>query len=243
MTNFSVDVHSLSYREGDSQFTGLLYRPSAPPGDRPGILLFHGGAGLDSHAQQQSRRYAELGYTVFAADLYGDGTAGDRQRILAQVTALRDDPDLLAARGRAALAAAPQVDAYAVIGFCFGGLAALTLARAGAELAGAELAGVISVHGTLTTSAPAEPGAVTARVLVCHGARDPHVPMAHVEQFAAEMDHARADWQLNVYGGAEHGFTHEHATPGATPGVSYHRDADARSHADIRAFLADVPAR
>jgi dienelactone hydrolase len=87
---------------------------------------------------------------------------------------------------------------------------------------------------------PAEPGAVTARVLACHGAADPHVPMDHVTAFTAEMEHAGADWRLIVYGRAVHGFTHAHAEPGAIPGVAYDRRTDERSFADIRAFLADA---
>jgi dienelactone hydrolase len=52
------------------------------------------------------------------------------------------------------------------------------------------------------------------------------------------MEAAGADWQLNMYGGAEHGFTHRHAVPGATPGVAYHLATDKRSFAAAREFLA-----
>ena len=152
---------------------------------------------------------------------------------------LRDDPELLARRGQAgltALAACPEVDGrLAAVGFCFGGLAVLTLARSGAGLMG-----VVSMHGSLATARPAEPDAVSAKVLVCHGALDPHVPMTDVTRFAEEMDHARADWQLIMYGGAMHGFTHAHAVPGAMPGVAYNALADQRSFAAARAFLAEA---
>ena len=75
------------------------------PGAQPGILLIHGGGGLDDHVREQARRYCELGYTVLACDMYGDGVAGDRDRIMACVTALRDDPPLLAQRALAGLTA------------------------------------------------------------------------------------------------------------------------------------------
>jgi dienelactone hydrolase len=120
-------------------------------------------------------------------------------------------------------------------GFCFGGLAVLALARAGVSLAGA-----VSIHGSLATGRPATPGSVKARLLVCHGALDPHVPFDHVSAFADEMNQAGADWQLIMYGGAMHGFTHRHAAPGATPGVAYDPRADARSFAATRAFLTEV---
>jgi dienelactone hydrolase len=100
--------------------------------------------------------------------------------------------------------------------------------------------GVVSIHGSLATVKPAEPGAVRAKVLACHGALDPHVPLADVVGFAEEMGHAGADWQLIMYGGAMHGFTHEHATPGAIPGVAYDAPADRRSFAAALAFLAEA---
>jgi dienelactone hydrolase len=99
---------------------------------------------------------------------------------------------------------------------------------------------VASIHGSLATSRRAEPGSVQARLLVCHGALDPHVPLDHVTAFADEMNHAGADWQLIMYGGARHGFTHSGAAPGAIPGVAYDPLADARSFAATRAFLAEA---
>ena len=163
----------------------------------------------------------------------------DRERVMTCLLALRDDPDRLVRRGQAglaALSACPEAAGpVAAVGFCFGGLAALALARSGADLAC-----VVSIHGSLATSAPAQPGAVTARILACHGAADPHVPPADVAAFAAEMNHAEADWQLVMYGRALHGFTHQHAAPGATPGVAYDRLADERSFAAARAFLAEA---
>ena len=121
----------------------------------------------------------------------------------------------------------------AVVGFCFGGLAALQLARSGAPIAAA-----VSIHGSLATSVRAEPGQVRARLLVCHGALDPHVPFADVTAFAEEMNAAGADWQLIMYGGAQHGFTHADAKPGAIPGVAYHEQSDTLSFAATRDFLA-----
>lgn len=201
-------------------------------------MLVHGGAGLDDHARQQAHRYAELGYVVLACDMLGrDVTGGPRERVVRFLTELRDDPDRLVRRARAGLDLLSRVHAVdermAVVGFCFGGLAALQLARSGAPIAAA-----ISIHGSLATSVRAGSGQVRARLLVCHGAMDPHVPLSDVTAFAEEMNAAGADWQLNMYGGAQHGFTHIGASPGATPGVAYHEQADALSFAAARDFLA-----
>jgi dienelactone hydrolase len=170
--------------------------------------------------------------------MYGDGVAGDRQRIMARIAELRADRAALCARAQAGidvLASHPQVDGrVAAVGYCFGGMTVLELARSGAELAG-----VASLHGSLSTSRPAEPGSIKARILVCHGAQDPHSPPAQVAAFVEEMNQATADWQLIVYGGAMHGFTHETAT-GQTPGVLYHALSDTRSSTAMRSFFVEL---
>jgi dienelactone hydrolase len=102
------------------------------------------------------------------------------------------------------------------------------------------LASKASIHDSLTAGERAEPGSVRAKVLVCHGALDPHVPLVDVTAFADEMNDAGADWQLIMYGGALHGFTHEGTALGAIPGVAYDPRADARSFAAARSFLAGL---
>jgi dienelactone hydrolase len=224
------------YADGDVELAGEIFVDMSS-GPRPGIMLVHGGAGLDDHARQQARRYAELGYFVLACDMFGPGVAGDRERIIRVLTQMRDDPDRLVRRAMAGFAALTRCGAVdgrlAVVGFCFGGMAALQLARSGAPAVAA-----VSIHGSLATPAPSLPGHVRARLLVCHGALDPHVPLADVTAFTEEMNAAGADWQLIMYGGAQHGFTHAHAAVGAVPGVAYHEQADALSFAHTRDFLA-----
>jgi dienelactone hydrolase len=235
----TIATQTVTYHDQRTALTGFLTWDGAAGQQLPGLLLVHGGAGLDDHARGQAQRYAALGYVVLACDMFGEGVAGNRERVMACLTGLRDDPASMVRRAQAGLttlASRPEVDGrFAAVGFCFGGLTVLTLARSGADLAG-----VVSMHGSLATPSPAEPGAVKAKVLVCHGALDPHVPLADVTSFAEEMDHARADWQLIMYGGAVHGFTHEDASPGAIPGVAYDPLADRRSFAAARAFLTEA---
>jgi len=229
---------TLSYADGDTPLRGYLHLPEAAAGPLPGILLVHGGGGLDAHAREQAGRYAELGYAVLAADIFGPKAPGaGREQMMAAIKALRDDPDTLVRRATAGIAALNASEAsagtFAALGFCFGGMTAITLARAGVELSA-----VVSMHGSLATTRPAQPGTVRARVLVCHGARDPHVPMTDVAAFCAEMIRAEADWRLVMYGNAVHGFTHRHAVPGEVPGVDYDRAADEESFEAATAFLA-----
>src|SRR4051794_19116032 len=84
----------------DDGFRGLLYHDDARPEPAPGILLIHGGGGIDEHARQQGLRWAALGYTVFVCDMFGDGVAGDRQRVIECLARLRDDPAELARRAQ-----------------------------------------------------------------------------------------------------------------------------------------------
>jgi dienelactone hydrolase len=227
----------VAYRDGETELTGEFAWDAERQEKRPGILVLHGGAGLDSHAKGRAKRLAELGYIAFACDMYGHGVAGDRQRVMARIAELRDDTAKLCQRAQAGvgvLLSHPQVDRrIAAVGYCFGGMVALELARSGAEIAGA-----VSVHGSLGTQRPAQAGAVKAKILVCHGALDPHVPMTQVNTFMQEMNAAGADWQLIVYGGAMHGFTHESGP--TLPGVAYDAVADARSGAAIQDFLSEL---
>jgi dienelactone hydrolase len=231
-------TRQVSYQHGDTPLTGVLHwTDEARP--RPGLLLVHGGAGRDQHAIEQAERFARLGLTVFALDMYGDGVAGDRDRVMETLGALRADRDLLVARASAGLAilsgSAEASRPVAVVGYCFGGMVALEVARAGVEIDG-----VISIHGSLATTHAAQPGSVRARVLALHGVLDPHVPMTQVHAFSDEMTAAGVDWQVNLYGGAMHGFTHRHAIAGAMPGVEYHATTDRRSFAAASEFLSEL---
>ncbi|MFC4949736.1 dienelactone hydrolase family protein [Pseudonocardia sp. GCM10023141] len=227
-------MNPLRYQDGRTPLTGHLVDRHRNPG--PGVLVVHGGAGLDDHARTQAERIADLGYVALACDMYGDGVAGDRDRTMAVITALTSDPAALRRRagaGLRALVAHPGVDGrIAAVGYCFGGMTVLEMARGDTALAG-----VASIHGSLAARHGGA-AAISAPVLACHGALDPHVPMADVLAFTAEMSAADADWQLLVLGGAQHGFTHTTPSPG--PGVAYDAVADARSFAALAAFLEDV---
>ena len=207
-------------------------------GTRPGVLVVHGGAGLDDHARGRARRFAESGFVVFACDIYGEGVTGNRELTIRHIGDLRSNRTALVRRVKSAieiLSSRPEVDGrIAAVGYCFGGMIVLEYARSGAAISG-----VVSVHGGLETTTPAEPSSVRARILVCHGALDPHAPMSQVTTFAEEMKNACADYQLIVYGNAMHGFTHETAT-GQQPGVRYHAQTDARSSVAIADFLREL---
>lgn len=234
----SIETEQITYRDGNTRLNGFLARDSGHVGKRPGVLVVHGGAGLDDHARGRARRFAEAGFVVFACDMYGDEVTGHRERIMRQIGDLRNSRAALVRRVAAAievLASRADVDGrIAAVGYCFGGMIVLEYARGGSLLSGA-----VSVHGSLETMSPAEPLSIHPRILVCHGALDPHVPMSQVTPFVDEMKAAGADYQLIVYGSAMHGFTHETAT-GQQPGVLYDAQTDARSSTAIQSFFTEL---
>jgi dienelactone hydrolase len=233
-----LETEPIVYRDGDARLNGFLAIDADRAGKRPGVLVVHGGAGLDDHARGRARRFAESGLAVFACDMYGEGVTGNRERIMRQIGDFRSNRRALVRRVQSAieiLSSQPQVDGrIAAVGYCLGGMIVLEYARGGATLGG-----VVSVHGSLETTSAAEPSSIRARILVCHGALDPHVPMSQVTAFAEEMKNAGADYQVIVYGSAMHGFTHETAT-GQQPGVRYHAQTDARSSVAIQDFFSEL---
>ena len=232
----NLTEETVEYRDGEAELRGLLVW-GEDGGKRPGVLVVHGGAGLDDHARGRARQLAELGLVVFACDMYGEGVIGDRDRVMACIAELVGDRDKISHRalaGAHVLSSHPRVDGnLAAVGYCFGGRTVLELARSGAELAA-----VISVHGSLETDKPAGPGQVRSKILVCHGALDPHVPTQQVTDFIEEMNAAGTDYQLVVYGGAMHGFTHD--TGPTSPGTAYHAASDGRSFKAIETFLTET---
>lgn len=230
-----------TYTSGDTQMLGLLVHDASLVGPRPGVLIVHEWWGLNDYPRQRAQQLAELGYVVFCADIFGGGkvvTTPDSAKAL--IGPFYGDRALLRQRVNAALAVLkqqPNVDRgrVAAIGYCFGGMTVLELARSGAELAA-----VVSFHGGLTTPVPAQAGDIKAKVLVCHGAEDPHVTADDVAALETELREAGVDWQLTAYGGAVHAFTNPASGSDPGAGVAYNELADRRSWKQMLALFAEV---
>jgi dienelactone hydrolase len=237
-----MQTRDIDYGGEGVTLRGYLAFDEKGEGKRPGVLVFHEGLGLGDFAMARARMLAELGYVAFAADMFGERRqARNLQELATLVGGLRSQPEMLRARGRAAvatLAALPQVDGsrMAAIGFCFGGSVVLELARAGAELKA-----VVSFHGALATQMPAAAGKVSASVLVLTGADDPLAPPDQVRAFEDEMRNAEVrDWQVVSYGNTLHGFTNPAADGSMLRTAMYNAQADRRSWAAMRGFFDEV---
>ena len=224
------------YRDGDLDLRGELYRPSATA-NGAAVLVVHEADGIGGNVRRHCARLAELGYLAAAADLHGGGRVLDGEEMQAALRRFTDDPPTLRRRVAAALSALTALDGVdpartAAIGFCFGGLAVLELARSGASLAA-----VASFHGILSTRAPAAPGAIRARVLAATGARDPLVPPEQVAAFQQEMTASEADWHLLVHGRALHSYTNRDVASLDDPRMAYDPAAHDLSWTALVTFL------
>jgi len=237
----SVKTRELEYRAGDTALQGFIAWDDAARGRRPGVLVVHEWWGLNEHARHQARRLAEAGYVGLALDMYGKGKVTthpqDAQAFVSEVT---KDPAVLAARFNAALEQLkrdPHVDTtrIAAIGYCFGGAVVLGMARAGADLAA-----VVTFHGALATTSPAQPGKVKARVLVLAGGADPFVPPEQLEAFKREMQAAGARFEVTTYPGAKHGFTNPDAATYGMPQLAYDAAADRESWAAMLKLFKEI---
>ncbi len=228
------------YQHDDQALVGYLaddYKLDTP---RPAVLIVHDWSGRNAFACQKADMLAQLGYIGFAIDMYGDGCLGETTaQKQALMQPLVNDRPFLLARVRAALDAVMALDRVdsrriAVIGFCFGGLCALDLARSGADIAAA-----ISFHGLLNK--PSEPAGhrMKAKVLALHGYDDPMVTPADVNAFCQEMTAAGADWQMHMYGHTQHGFTNPLAHD-AQLGTIYNAHAAHRSWQAMTNFLEEA---
>ena len=229
------------YEVDGTTFEGFLVHDDAVGGPVPGVLIVHQWMGLSDNERMRARMLAEMGYVAFALDVYGQGIRpSNTQAASEQAGKFYGDRQLFRDRvnaGLQQLLAIGKVDPerVAAIGYCFGGSGALELARSGADVAG-----VVSFHGALQTPDPSDAKAITAKVLVCHGAVDPYVPMEQVEGFVEEMEAADVDYQLIMYAGAVHAFTQKGAGDDPSQGAAYDAAADRRSWEHMRLFFSEI---
>ncbi len=220
---------------------GFLAYDEAGPDQRPGVLIVHQWMGPTENERMRARQLAGLGYVALATDVYGrDVRPADAKEAGEQAGKFRSDRALFRERlsaGLTELKAHPLVDPRQVvaIGYCFGGGGVLELARSGAELAG-----VVSFHGNLDTPDPADAEAIKAKIMVCHGAADPHVSRESLLGFIDEMEAAAVDYQLIMYAGAVHAFTQREAGDDPSRGAAYHAAADRRSWNHMRLFFDEI---
>ncbi len=235
-----LQTEEIEYNVGDTVFRGFIARDKAKASPKPCVMVAHDWTGRSDAFCEKAKQLAALGYVGFAIDMYGNARLGhtteEKKALMNPILGHRKS---VTTRMQAALQAAmesPWVDnsKVAAIGYCFGGLCILDLARSGADVKG-----VVSFHGILTAPEIAVCKKVRAKILVLHGYEDPMVPPAQVNEFAKEMTVKKVDWQIHMYGHTQHAFTNREANDDAL-GLHYNKNADRRSWMNAELFLREV---
>ena len=221
-----MKTEKITYQSGDNSFEGFLAQPEGD--SNPCVLIAHTWAGRDAFVEEKAKLLTELGYAAFAIDMYGDGKIGtSNEENAGMMQPLLDDREELARRALASLDAVSKIDSIdaskiVIMGYCFGGLVAMDLARTGADIKGA-----VSFHGFLAGPENST-NEIKAKLLALHGDSDPMVGQDQIESFRQEMTSKKVDWQLHVFGGAMHSFTNPEAND-PDFGAVYSKNADERS--------------
>jgi len=236
----AIVSNTVGYLDSDVLLEAFFAYDDSLSGRRPAVLINHTWVGRDDFVAEKAKKIAALGYVGFAVDMYGKGVLGSSAEENAKLMQpFMDNREMLQKRMQAAFYAVklmPWVDdsKIAAIGFCFGGLCSLDLARTGADLKG-----VVSFHGLLGAPGNIQDNAIKAKILALHGHDDPMVSVEQALAFEQEMTKAGADWQLHTFGNTMHAFTNP-AANNPDFGTVYQPDADRRSWLAMDNFLAEI---
>jgi len=221
---------SVSYEVKGEPYEGYFVSPSA---NAPLILLIHDWDGLTDYEVKRANMLADMGYAVFAADLFGAGVRPTEDKDKRQHTGeLYKDRDKMRALLQAALETARSrggnVHNTVAMGYCFGGAAVLEFARSGADLKG-----FVTFHGGLSTPAGQDYSKTKGKLLILHGTADTNITMDQFAKLSIELEEKGISHEMITYGGAPHGFT-------VFGSNSYREDADTKSWKRFTAFLTET---
>ena len=227
---FGAGGETVNYKVNGLPYEGYFISPSK---DAPLVVLIHDWDGLTTYEIKRARMLADLGYAVFAADLFGAGVRPTEVTDKRQHTGeLYKDRQKMRALMDGALAAAgskgARTDNAVAMGYCFGGAAVLEWARAGAPLKG-----FATFHGGLKTPAGQNYAGTMGKILVMHGSADSAITLDQFVDLAKELETAGVDHEMITYSGAPHAFT-------VFGSSRYQETADKNSWNRFKGFLAEV---
>ncbi len=195
--------------EGNGNIRGYFVRPANASGKLPGVLVVHENRGLNPYIEDVARRVATANFLAFAPDgltsvggYPGNDEKGaqlfrevDRGKMLEDFVAaarwLKSRPDCTGKMG--------------VVGFCFGGGVANTLAvRMGSDLAAA-----VPFYGGQPPAADA--AKIKAPLLLHYASLDTRVT-GNWPAYEEALKANHVPYTAYVYQGANHGF-HNDTTP------------------------------
>ena len=229
-TAFGASGASVTYQVNGQPYEGYYISPSEKA---PLVLLIHDWDGLTDYEVKRANMLADLGYAVFALDLFGAGVRPTEIKDKRQHTGeLYKDRKKMRALMQGALDTAgskgANIDNAVVFGYCFGGAAVLELARSGADLKG-----FATFHGGLKTPQGQDYTKARGNFLIMHGSGDRAITMDQFTALAQEFESAGVAHEMITYGGARHAFT-------VFGGERYQEAADKKSWKRFSEFLQDT---
>jgi dienelactone hydrolase len=236
-----MHIEDISYDVRGETMVGHLALDDHHPGPKPAVLVSHEGSGLDGHAKAIAEKLAGIGYVGFALDWMGNGDCPPLEEAMARITELTADParaGALALAGLDILVAQPATDhnRVAAIGFCYGGVLSLELARTGANVQA-----VVGFHPGFTPPRTEASRHIRGSVLMCCGTEDPFATRDQRAAFEVEMhDAGVADWRIELYGGVKHSFTNPTVDLLGIPGLEYNARAERHSWRSMLALLDET---
>lgn len=236
----TLHTEEIEYNVNDTIYRSYLAYDNASTKPKPCILIAPDWSGRSDSFCKKAEELAQEGYASFVIDMYGDATVGytteEKQALLTPIMENRSQVTtrMLAALNTVTALSIVDKTRIAVMGYCFGGLCALDLARAGADVKG-----VISFHGLLFPPEHTVCEHIRSKILIFHGYDDPMVPPSQVNEFAMEMTQKKADWQIHMYGHTKHAFTNPEAHDDRL-GLEYKEIAKERSWINTELFLKEI---
>ena len=205
----------------------------SPKKNAPLVLIIHDWDGLTDYEIKRSHMLADMGYAVFAMDLFGAGIRPTKIEDKRQHTGeLYKDRQKMRALMNGAFKIAQEKGADGgnalVMGYCFGGAAVLEWARSGVNLEG-----FATFHGGLKTPQGQDYSKSRGKILIMHGTADSAITIDQFAGLANELEAAGINHEMITYGGAKHAFT-------VFGGNRYQKAADMKSWKRFTEFLADT---
>lgn len=233
-----VALASASFAAGqmvEYKVDGKVYEGyyQAPSPKAPLIFMVHDWDGITEYEIKRAQMLNDLGYGVFALDMFGKGVkpvSVDEKKAL--TSALYKDRALmrkiLESGYNAAKAQGANVTHAIGMGYCFGGTVMLEMARSGAELKGFAI-----FHGGLATPQGQDYKQTKAPVIIFHGSADASVSLTEFSGLIQELETTGIKHEALSYSGAPHAFS-------VFGSDRYREDADKKSWNRFVGFLKET---
>lgn len=240
----NMHAEEFPYYHDKTRCLGFIAYDEKQTKAKPGILIAHSWQGQDAFVKEKAIALAKLGFVGFAIDIYGEGKHTHNDEEAAKLMApFFLDRKFLQERVKAGLEALrkhPHVDSskLGAIGFCFGGLVVYELLRSGADVQA-----VVCFHGFYANERDGHKAKTTpisskikGSLLILHGNEDPLVSKGDLEAVKEELNRAKVDWQIHIYGQTMHAFTNPEAQ-NPKSGKAYNQQSTRRSWQAMQELL------